>query len=175
MHHHLPFFNCSSLESIHIPESVEFLGESVFRGCSKITSITIPNGIKRIYYLVFAKCENLTSVIIPESVERIQSSSFAGCNNLASVTCYAKTPPGLNRDAFSYYGTLHVLPGCKQQYLNSDMNWKLFNIVEDADTEIEWPSDNEASENIAYDLLGQPVDDSYKGIVVRNGKKTFIR
>ena len=27
--------------------------------------------------------------------------------------------------------------------------------------------------NQAYDLLGRPVDDSYQGIVIRNGKKTL--
>lgn len=33
--------------------------------------------------------------------------------------------------------------------------------------------DNDAFSNQAYDLLGRPVDDSYQGIVIRNGKKTL--
>lgn len=32
---------------------------------------------------------------------------------------------------------------------------------------------NDAFSNQAYDLLGRPVDDSYQGIVIRNGKKTL--
>ena len=56
------FFNCSSLTSVTIPNSVTRIGNSVFRGCSSLTSITIPNSVTRIGVDAFFNCSSLTSV-----------------------------------------------------------------------------------------------------------------
>jgi hypothetical protein len=39
------FYNCSSLTSITIPNSVTSIGSSAFYNCSSLTSITIPNSV----------------------------------------------------------------------------------------------------------------------------------
>ena len=53
-------------------------------------------------------------------------------------------------------------------------NWSKFNIVEDAGTEVRDIIKEEEDEAVSYDLSGRPVDASYKGISIRNGKKHFI-
>ena len=41
------FYDCISLQTIRIPDSVEYLGERTFDGCSGLTSATIGKNFKR--------------------------------------------------------------------------------------------------------------------------------
>ena len=56
------FFECSSLTSITIPNSVTSIGNDAFRGCSSLTSITIPNSVKSIGDRAFYNCSGLTFI-----------------------------------------------------------------------------------------------------------------
>ena len=42
------FYNCSSLESVIIPESVKKIGNEAFEGCTSLKSIIIPESVKKI-------------------------------------------------------------------------------------------------------------------------------
>ena len=79
------FSGCSSLTSIHIPNSVTSIGESAFRGCSSLTSIHIPNSVTRIGKRAFYGCSSLASVYISNSVTSIGEDAFYGCKSLTSV------------------------------------------------------------------------------------------
>ena len=80
------FYCCSSLKSITIPEGVTSIGKQVFYGCSSLTSITIPEGVTSIGIGVFGWCSSLTSITIPEGVTSIGSSAFWKCSSLTSIT-----------------------------------------------------------------------------------------
>ena len=59
------FWDCESLTSITIPNSVTAIGFGVFQGCSSLTSITIPESVTSIGDWAFYDCESLKSVKVP--------------------------------------------------------------------------------------------------------------
>ena len=80
------FKNCESLTSITIPDSVTEIGSEAFRNCESLTSVTIPNSVTTIEESAFYGCSSLTSVTIPNSVTTIGEKVFCGCSSLTSVT-----------------------------------------------------------------------------------------
>lgn len=79
------FEGCGSLKSITIPTRVTGIGENVFRECSSLTSISIPDNVTSIGYRAFENCSGLTSVTIGKSVKTIGGWAFSGCDSLTSV------------------------------------------------------------------------------------------
>ena len=80
------FYNCTSLTSVTIPDSVTSIGYLAFAGCTSLTSVTIPDSVTSIGFSAFEDCTSLTSVTIPDSVTSIGDSAFSGCTSLTSVT-----------------------------------------------------------------------------------------
>ncbi len=80
------FYNCTSLTSITIPDSVTSIGNSAFNSCTSLTSITIPDSVTRIGKYAFYDCSSLTSITIPDSVTSIGESVFSFCSSLTSIT-----------------------------------------------------------------------------------------
>ena len=79
------FYNCSSLTSVTIPDSVTSIGDDTFRNCSGLTSVTIPDNVTSIGSSAFNNCSSLTSVTIPNSVTSIGDDTFRNCSGLTSV------------------------------------------------------------------------------------------
>ena len=70
------FAECSSLQSLTIPNSVTSIGHSAFKGCFSLQSVTIPNSVTTIENDAFYYCINLQSVTI-NSNPRIGGSAFS--------------------------------------------------------------------------------------------------
>ena len=75
------FYNCSSLTSITIPNSVTSIGYQAFYGCSGLTSITIPNSVTSIGDQAFYGCSKLTHIYIDDIADWCCSSI---CGSLMS-------------------------------------------------------------------------------------------
>ncbi|OQA49935.1 MAG: hypothetical protein BWY46_00265 [Firmicutes bacterium ADurb.Bin300] len=71
------FYNCSSLTSVTIPDSVTSIGGWAFYNCSSLTSVTIPNSVTSIGGNAFHGCDLLTSVIIGSGVTSIGIAAFS--------------------------------------------------------------------------------------------------
>ncbi len=76
------FYNCSSLTSVTIGNSVTSIGMDAFSHCSSLTSVTIGNSVTSIGDQAFFHCSSLTSVTIGNSVTSIGDVAFSGCDNL---------------------------------------------------------------------------------------------
>ena len=95
------FYNCTSLTSIHIPESVTRIGGGVFVYCSSLTSVYIPEGVISIGNYVFDRCSSLTSINIPRGVTSIGEAMFMNCSSLTSIDI----SEGVNSIGFgAFYG-----------------------------------------------------------------------
>ena len=72
------FWDCSSLTSVTIPNSVTSIGSWAFSDCSSLTSVTIPSSVTIIANEAFEDCSALTSITIPNSVTGIGDKAFEG-------------------------------------------------------------------------------------------------
>lgn len=97
-----PFYGCSSLSDIKVPdhlyETSIFSGTGItdiivpegtaavgsFADCTKLASITFPEGVKAL--TDFSGCSSLRAIDIPDGVSVIGSALFRGCANLTKVT-----------------------------------------------------------------------------------------
>ena len=66
--------------------TVTTIGEKAFYNCSSVISITIPNSVKKIDNWAFDGCEGLITIYIPSSVEKIAGSIFIRCSNLMNIS-----------------------------------------------------------------------------------------
>ena len=65
-----PFFECSHITHIFIPNTVTSIGDWAFDGCSSLTNITIPNSVTSIGYWVFSGCSSLANINIPKRFKK---------------------------------------------------------------------------------------------------------
>ena len=79
------FGECTSLESINIPNKVTSIGEAAFEGCSALESINIPDKIETIRGKTFYNCKNLQSVTMGSGIKKVQLAAFGKCENLQNV------------------------------------------------------------------------------------------
>ena len=79
------FQNCSTLESIVIPEGVTGIYAATFSGCTSLKNVTLPSTLKEISYDAFKNCISLEEIEIPASLTDIGTAVFANCTNLRTV------------------------------------------------------------------------------------------
>ena len=76
------FSNCSNLESIIIPDSIEYIGYGAFSNCSSLTSIEIPDSVTEIRHSTFSGCTNLKDVKLNAKITVIPDDMFYSCTSL---------------------------------------------------------------------------------------------
>ena len=104
----MAFMGCAGLETVYIPNSVEYIGvgafaecfslrevrlpadleeipDGMFSNCSSLESIDLPEGLKSIGGGAFFCCASLEEIYVPDGVETIGPGAFCGCENVTSV------------------------------------------------------------------------------------------
>lgn len=80
------FSGNTSVESIELCPSIEYLAANVFKGCTNLQKVTIPYGpLKEIPVMAFAQ-SGIIEIDIPKSIEKIGGNAFFGCTRLESIT-----------------------------------------------------------------------------------------
>ena len=80
------FFDCKSLTSITLPDSIKSIGFGAFMSCESLSKITLPDNIKSIESNAFYRCESLTEITIPNSVKSLGYEVFNNCISLEAIT-----------------------------------------------------------------------------------------
>jgi len=80
------FYDCTSVTSVTIPDSVITIGTGAFSCCSSLISVTISSNVTSIGADAFYNCAGLARVTIADSVTNIGDNAFNGCTSLTSVT-----------------------------------------------------------------------------------------
>ena len=80
------FYDCDSLASVAIENSVKTIGSYAFSHCSSLESVVIGNSVETIDYSAFSYCDSLMSVVIGDSVSSIANDTFCNCSSLTSIT-----------------------------------------------------------------------------------------
>ena len=109
------FANCSSLESIVIPEGVTTIGDKAFESCTSLKEIILPNTVTNLGKAAFYSCSKLRSVTLSENITSLQSAyyvaywdevyavygCFSACSSLESI----RLPKSITRlEKETFYG-----------------------------------------------------------------------
>ena len=93
------FENCSKLQSISLPDSVQTIEENGFAYCKNLGAVDFGNVLKEIDNYAF--CDSgVTRVRIPNSTTAVGASAFSGCDSLNEVTLGSGLK-GIERGVFS--------------------------------------------------------------------------
>lgn len=130
------FQNCTSLESIVLPDTVDEIGAGLFIGCSNLKSVVLPSTIGTIKDSgtsdslrrgMFEDCSSLETVTLPFDVD-YPDITFRNCSSLQSITITgAPTSDAVNESliaALEYAGidvdTLDITVEAESWYVNFD-------------------------------------------------------
>lgn len=79
------FRGCTSLQSLTVPETVEYLSEYMLTDCTSLTSLQINMSPRIIPAEMCNRCSSLESIVIPDSVQEIRRYAFGDCTSLSYV------------------------------------------------------------------------------------------
>lgn len=131
------FAGASALESIDLPEDLEFgkNAGSAFSNCTSLTSIVLPKTLTKIPNGCFSGCTSLTSVTATSEIAEIGSNAFSGCTSLPGVS-FPGTLTSIGYSAFNGCENLEAIPdlshasqmgssafqGCKRLFADVDLS-----------------------------------------------------
>ena len=79
------FDEWNEIVKIYLPESLEEIGEGVFKGCSKITDFELPFSLKSIGENAFEGCKSINRLILPNKLTSINKDTFKNCVNIEKL------------------------------------------------------------------------------------------
>ena len=75
-----------SLESVVIPDSVNFVDSGAFVECHNLKSVSFGKNLKMIGNTAFENCKSLEKIVLPDGLLRIDWAAFYGCSSLKEIT-----------------------------------------------------------------------------------------
>ncbi len=125
------FYGCTSLTNVTIGENVISIEGMSFLGCTNLSEITIPNSVTNIGVRAFYNCEKLSNVVLGNGITTIGGEAFAYCPDLIQVAIPASVTQ-IGMWAFGYNGdditkvTLYSMVGSATQKHVNETWWLSF-------------------------------------------------
>jgi len=144
----------------------------------EIIDLVIPEGVTKITGEAFLGLPNITTITLPSTLTTMEYKIFQDCTGVTDVYCYADPA---------------TLSWSESQNNFKDEKATLFHVADVDAWMAKFPeanvtyvgdlpasvktilSRNNLDVNVIYNLSGQRVDKSYKGIVIINGQKQIIK
>ena len=79
------FKDCTSLKSVTIPDTVNYIGGNAFADCSSLESVYIPNSVTIISAGALKNCISLKKLTIPKGVTECKQTAFSHSNDLTEL------------------------------------------------------------------------------------------
>ena len=105
------FYNCKTLTSVYVPNSVKTMGDYVFGYCSSLVSVHLPDSITSIPNMAFEGCTSLPSITIGRCVRNIFSDAFLHCYAISELHLLASVAPTVG------YRALWNIPDTARVYI----------------------------------------------------------
>ena len=80
------FYGCTGLKDLEMRSSLTAVGKEAFRNCTGLESITFSESLATLGEYAFAGCIGLTEISLPGSLERVPDYAFLNCNGLRKLT-----------------------------------------------------------------------------------------
>ena len=105
------FYNCKTLTSVYVPNSVKTMGDYVFGYCPLDVSVHLPDSITSIPNMAFEGCTSLPSITIGRCVRNIFSDAFLHCYAISELHLLASVAPTVG------YRALWNIPDTARVYI----------------------------------------------------------
>ena len=79
------FRGCENLTTIHLPDTIEQIGDNAFYACRELTSLRFPTGLTTLGEYAFADSFKLSSLRLPSGVTKIGDYAFYNTIQLESL------------------------------------------------------------------------------------------
>ena len=79
-------FSGAKTSYVHLPDSLERIGDDAFRECRSLKEIVIPAGVRSIGRGAFYSCRSLWEAKLPKALPALSSGLFGDCRSLQRVT-----------------------------------------------------------------------------------------
>ena len=151
------FQNCSALEELSFPATLECIGNQAFSGSSLKRVDLSQTALNLIIWEAFANNPHLEEVHLPATCSFVGEKAFADCDSIKIVICDALVPPLADNQAFTApvtgQATLVVPDGSESAYRMAEV-WKEFVHIASS-TALNAPENDEKMKTSkVYDLRG---------------------
>ena len=100
------FENCTTLQKITLPHSLESIGNNCFNGCSALSSVNfdLDGNLKTLDDKTFSSCDSLTEMVLPRNLEKIGANTFYGSDNISKIVLSPKLTKVTGKEIISALG-----------------------------------------------------------------------
>ena len=79
------FSNCINLREVNLPDSLSSLGSDTFANCISLKTISLPKSLTMISERAFQNCTGIQSITLPSTIDAIPEGLFDGATNLTEI------------------------------------------------------------------------------------------